>query len=324
MITTYCSVPEGLRAYPGFVTGDHLARARWIDLFEPTPEEEAHAEQVLGVDLPTREEMRALEDSARLFEERGAVYLTATIIVNSEGEYPRTDDLSFVLTPRCLVTVRYATPKAVTLFAERASRRPPSGAADAVLLGLLDAFIERIALSIDRVGRELDDLVHRVLSPEHDARRVRHDYAAMLRQLERNQVLLARARASLASLHRLIGFVSRPTLEFDLAQDFRPRAATLRHDLQSLTDQTAFLANNLSFELAAILGMINIEQNGIIKIFSVAAVVFLPPTLVASIYGMNFGVMPELAWRYGYAWALGAMVGSAVVTYYFFKRRGWL
>jgi magnesium transporter len=279
----------------------------------------------LGVGLPTREEMRALEESSRLFEEHGAVYLTATIMVNSEAEYPRSDDLTFVLTRHCLVTVRYAQPKAIQLFGERAERRPLLAAdGETALLGLLETLIERIALSIERVGGELDEMVHRVLSPDERGPRARLDYAAMLRQLERSQILIARARASLSSLNRLVGFLNRPALEFGLGTAFRPRALTLLHDIQSLTDHTSFLASNISFELAAILGMINIEQNGIIKIFSVAAVVFLPPTLVASIYGMNFKSMPELEWAHGYPWALGAMVASAVVTYYFFKRRGWL
>ena len=325
MITTYCAASGGFHRHDGFVTGNHLEHASWIDLFTPTREEEQHVEAVLGVELPTREEMRALEESNRLYEDNSAVYLTATIMVNSEAEYPRSDELTFVLTNRCLVTVRYAEPKAIQLFGERAARHPLLGAnGQVVLLGMLETLLERVALSIERVGSELDELVHRVLSPDPQAPRVRPDYAAMLRQLEGNQILITRARASLSSLNRLVGFLNRPGLEFELSKSFRPRADTLLHDIQSLTDHTTFLAGNISFELAAILGSINIEQNSIIKIFSVAAVVFLPPTLVASIYGMNFKLMPELEWVHGYPWALGLMVASAVLTHWFFKRRGWL
>ncbi len=323
MITTYCAAPTGFVGYPGFVTDAHLRRASWIDLLTPTLEEEQHAERVLGVELPTREEMRTLEDSSRLYEENGAIYATATIIVNSETEYPRTDDLTFVLTPNCLVTVRYAEPKAVQIFRERAERRPALGVnAEAVWLGLLETLLERLSRNIETVSAELDGLVHEVLSPRE--RGTRLDYGAMLRQLERNQVLITRARASLASLNRLARFLQRPGLEFPLSEAFRPRLQTLLHDVQTLTQHTEFLAGNISFELAAILGMISVEQNNIIKIFSLAAVVFLPPTLVASMYGMNFEFMPELKWAHGYPWALGLMVGSAVLTYQFFKRRGWL
>ncbi len=325
MIRTYGVTAVGLQPYDGFVTAEHLAQASWIDLFMPTEDEEQHVEGVLGVELPTREEMRALEDSHRLYEEGGALYLTATVMVNSEAEYPRSDNLTFVLTRQCLATVRYAAPRAIQIFGERAERRPllaPNG--ETALLGILETLLERIALSIERVSADLDQLVHQVLSPERKSPQPRLDYGAMLRQLERNQILITRARASLSSLNRLVAFASRPALEFALSKGFRARAATLLHDILSLTDHTTFLANNISFELAAILGMINIEQNAIIKIFSVAAVVFLPPTLVASIYGMNFRLMPELAWAQGYPWALGLMVASAVVTHWFFKRRGWL
>jgi magnesium transporter len=323
MITTYCIEANRLSTYAGFVTAEHYQQASWIDLFEPSIEEEHHVESVLGLELPTREEMRALEDSNRLYEERGAVYMTATVMVNSESEYPRSDELTFVLTKRCLVTVRYAEPRAIRIFSGRAEHHAAALAtSETALLGLLEALLERVADGIERVGQELDGLVHQVLAPDEPGRR--RDYGALLRQLERNQIVVTKARASLTSLNRVVSFVNKPALEFELSKSFRPRAVTLLHDIQSLVDHTAFLANNISFELAAILGMINIEQNGIIKIFSVAAVVFLPPTLVASIYGMNFKIMPELAMSWGYPWALGLMVASAVVTYWFFKRRGWL
>lgn len=323
MITTYCGDLAGLGPYRGFVTTEHFQRATWIDLFEPSLAEEHHVEGILGLELPTREEMRAIEDSSRLFQDHGAVYLTATIMVNSESEYPRSDELTFVLTKHCLVTVRYAEPKAIRLFTARAETHPPHCASsETVLLGLLEALLERVADSIERVSRELDDLVHQILAADEPSGR--RDYATLLRQLERNQTLIAKARASLTSLNRLVSFVNKPALEFELSTGFRPRAVTLLQDIQSLVDHTTFLATNISFELAAILGMINIEQNGIIKIFSVAAVVFLPPTLVASIYGMNFRRMPELELAYGYPWALGLMIASAVMTYWFFKRRRWL
>ncbi|MBI2799646.1 MAG: magnesium transporter CorA family protein [Gammaproteobacteria bacterium] len=325
MITTYVPSADALLGCAGFVTAEHFKTTPWIDLLDPTLDEEQHVEGLLGLDLPTREEMRVLEDSHRLFEATGAVYLTATVMVNSDSEYPRTDELTFVLAKRCLVTVRYAEPKAIALFATR-NAQPPLAvvSGERALLGLLETLVERIAENIDAASRSLDDMVHRVLSPDPERPPERLDYAAMLRSLERQQILIARARASLNSLNRVLNFINRPALEFELTKSFRPRAMTMLHDIQSLVDHTSFLANNISFELAAILGMINIEQNGIIKIFSVAAVVFMPPTLVASIYGMNFRFMPELGLPFGYPWALVAMLASAAGTYGFFRRRGWL
>lgn len=325
MITTYSLHEDRVAPASGFIARETLEQATWIDLFEPTADEEQHVEALLGVELPTREEMKEIEDSRRLYAENGALYLTASVMVQSESEYPRADDITFVLTRRCLVTVRYSTPKAFRLFAGRAERE--AGACSDVehaLLGLLETLLERIADNIESVSGDLDDMVHTVLAPDAQGRRRRMDYAQMLRRLERDQILIAKARVSLTSLGRLLSFLSRPELRFELHTTTLARAATLQRDAQSLVDHTAFLANNISFELAAILGMVNIEQNGIIKIFSVASVVFLPPTLVASIYGMNFEFMPELHWHLGYPWALGLMVLSAVVPYLFFKRQGWL
>ena len=325
MITTYSLIEDKLVSHQGFIPADRLKLATWVDLLEPTTEEEHHVEALLGVDLPTREEMKDIEDSRRLYGENGALYLTASVMVQSDSEYPRADDISFVLTHRCLVTVRYATPKAVRNFAGRAERDPLlCDGPEHALLGLIEALIERVGDNISAVSGDLDNMVHAVLAPEVQGRRKRLDYAQMLRQLERDQIVVAKARVSLSSLSRLLGFLGRPELRFELHTTTLVRAATLLRDAQSLIDHTAFLANNISFELAAILGMVNIEQNGIIKIFSVAAVVFLPPTLVASIYGMNFEFMPELHWHVGYPGALGLMVASAIVPYLFFKRQGWL
>lgn len=325
MITTYSLCNDQLSSTSGFIAAERLKTAVWVDLHEPTPDEEHHVEALLGVELPTRAEMKGMEDSRRLYAENGALYLTATVMVQSDSEYPRSDDITFVLTRRGLATVRYAAPKAFHLFAGRAGKDPLTcGDAEHALLGIIETLIERIGDNIAAVSDDLDSMVHAVLAPEVQGRRRHLDYAQMLRQLERDQILTAKARVSLSSLSRLLGFLARPELRFELHTGTLARAAILQRDAQSLIDHTAFLANSISFELAAILGMINIEQNGTIKIFSVAAVVFLPPTLVASIYGMNFEFMPELHWPLGYPGALGLMVASAVVTWLFFKGRGWL
>ncbi len=325
MITTYSLVDGGLQSASGFIPNGRLATSTWIDLLEPTREEEQHVEGLLGLELPTREEMKDIEDSRRLYAGNGALYLTATVMVQSDSEYPRADDVTFVLTRRCLVTVRYASPKAVRLFAVRAEKDPAlADGPEHALLGLVDTLIERVGDNIAAVSADLDGMVHAVLAPDVQSRRRRLDYAQMLRQLERDQILVAKARVSLSSLHRLLAFLGQPELRYELHTSTLARATTLARDIESLIDHTHFLASNISFELAAILGMINIEQNGIIKIFSVAAVVFMPPTLVASLYGMNFEYMPELHRQWGYPAALGLMFASAVLTYLFFKRRGWL
>jgi len=138
-----------------------------------------------------------------------------------------------------------------------------------------------------------------------------------------DQDMLAKTRDSLISMGRLMSFLSLP-IHVREDKELREHVKSLGRDIGSLLDHSAFLASNIGFLLDASMGLINIEQNAIIKIFSVAAVVFLPPTLVASIYGMNFHHMPELDWLYGYPFAIGLMVTSAVLPYLFFKRKGWL
>jgi len=326
MITTYCLQDEALQASTGFIASGKLASAPWIDLFQPSADEEQHVESLLGCDLPTREEMREIEDSRRLVVRRDALLMTATVMVQSESEYPRAEDITFVLTQGALVTVRYANPRALAIFAARGlAEATACRDGQTALVGLLETFIERIADHIEMVSADLDHIVHEVLAPDAASKAPpRLDYSLMLRRLERNQTLIARSRVSLMSLDRVLGFIGRPELAERIAPATVARARILHRDAQSLMEHTGFLANNISFELAAILGMVNIEQNSIIKFFSVVAVSFQTPTLVASLYGMNFELMPELHWHFGYPWALLLMVISGVLPYAWFRRLGWL
>jgi magnesium transporter len=146
----------------------------------------------------------------------------------------------------------------------------------------------------------------------------------VLEQIGRKGDLTSHIRDSLVTLERLVGFLGHVAMQRKSGKDLRERLKTLSRDVRSLTDHSSFLSQKITFLLDATLGMINIEQNAIIKIFSVAAVVFLPPTLIASIYGMNFEEMPELDWLFGYPFAIALMILSAILPYLFFKRRGWL
>ncbi len=285
------------------------------------------SKQRCGSSCPPAPRWREIEDSSRLYQDNGALYLTASVMVQSESDFPATTDVTFVLTANTVVTLRYADPRPFRSFANQVERLPALGnSAESVLVGLLDACLDRIADLIERASNDLDVLVHEVLTPEKQPvrRRGGFDYARMLRQLERSQTLVAKARISLTSLHRLMSYLTRRARDATHGKTLREEVLTLIHDVRSLQDHTNYLTNNIAFELQAILGMVSIEQNNIIKIFSVAAVVFLPPTLVASIYGMNFEFMPELRWAVGYPMAVALMLGSAVLPYLWFKRRGWL
>lgn len=293
--------------------------AVWLELIEPTRAEELLVEQALGILLPTREEMAEIEASSRLYQEDGATFMTATILHNSDAEDPSSSPVTFVLTADRLVTIRYIQPRAFTLFAAQAERQPglfPTGAH--VFLGLLDAVIDRIADILERTSSEVETSSRAIFKRPRENR-----FEHILADLGRGQSLNAKARDSLVSLARLISFASLSD-QIEANRDHRDHLKSLQRDVQSLTDHSSYLSSNITFLLDAALGLINIEQNAIIKIFSVAAVVFLPPTLVASIYGMNFEHMPELKFVHGYPMALILMVLSAVVPLWWFRKKGWL
>ena len=299
--------------------------AVWLDLVAPTPEEERKVESLLGVEVPTREEMQEIEVSSRLYEENGALYMTATVLSKAQSEQPQASAVSFILAGERLVTVRYADPQPFELFAARCQRTPvPQARGDGVLVGLLDALVDRIADVLEHIGLEVDAISHEVF--EHPASpRASGDFQDILRRLGRRGDLTSKVRESLVGVGRLLMFFAQVgPANTKTAKDLRNRMRTMTRDVRSLTEHASFLSGKINFLLDATLGMINIEQNAIIKIFSVVAVVFLPPTLIASIYGMNFEVMPELHWAFGSPLALALMVGSAVAPYLFFKRRGWL
>jgi magnesium transporter len=296
----------------------------WADLFEPTPEEERAVEALLTVDVPTRDEMKEIETSNRLYEENGAVYMTATVASKLDTPTPESSAITFILANNRLITNRYADPTPVRRFMGHVERSPTACTSAATLLaGLLEAFIERIADLLERVQAELDS-VSLAIFPRTDGNAPSsRDLQSMIHRIGVSGDLISKARESLVSFQRLLMYVQQAT-NVTLSQDQRGRYKSTLRDVQSLSDHASFLSTKISFLLDAVLGLINLEQNSIIKIFSVAAVIFLPPTLVASIYGMNFHFMPELDKHWGYPMALAAMVVSAVIPYLYFKRKGWL
>jgi magnesium transporter len=326
MLTCYVPSPTGLhRVDP--TPPDVVDATLWADLVEPTIEDERAVERFLGIEIPTREEMKEIEASNRLYEEDGALYMTLTVVTRIDTERPETTAITFILAKGRLITLRYVDPLPFRKYIAYAERHASTCASSLVVLaGLLESIVERIADVLERVGSDLDDASAGVFaSPgrRRSANRVNSDLRAMMVRIGRNGDLLSKARESLVSLTRLLTFVQQSG-SVNLPQDLRNRYRNVSRDAIALSDHASFVSSKVSFLLDATLGLINIEQNSIIKIFSVAAVVFLPPTLIASIYGMNFQHMPELAWEGGYPWALGLMVVSAILPYVYFKRRGWL
>ncbi|MEZ5595160.1 MAG: magnesium/cobalt transporter CorA [Pseudomonadales bacterium] len=297
----------------------------WIDLMEPTPDEESALEKALGIAIPTREEMDEIEVSSRLYTEDGAVFMTATLPSRTESEHPIISPVTFVLTQHRLVTIRYSEPRAFRTMPTRASK-VALGCQDGegVLLALLEAQIDRMADILERAGRDIAGLSAMVFRNRGRRNRREANLQTILEQIGAQGDLNSNVRECLMSLDRVLGYLSQAIQPLRQEKEVRNRIKTMSRDLHSLVDHTDSLTQKATFLLDATLGLINIEQNGIIKFFSVAAVVFLPPTLIASIYGMNFQFMPELHWPVGYPLAILLMVISAVLPYLLFKRRGWL
>ena len=301
--------------------------ATWIDLEEPTHEEERLVERCIKVDVPTQAEMAEIEPSSRLYEKNGALYMTVSALRGVEEDQPTTTPIGFVLAGNRLVTIRYATPKPVRSF-ENHARRDPDLVRDGVtaLVRLLDAILDRLADEIETLAAEIEAISAHVFARDLEARRIpAARLTALLTRIGRAQTLLAKIRYSAVSTMRMLSFLAGTNRMHEEAQkDARHHIASLTTDATSLGEHATFLSDNLQFLLDASLGLISIEQNAAMKLFSWAAVVFLPPTLIAGIYGMNFHYFPELNWHYGYAISLVLMLASAVGPYLYFKRRGWI
>jgi magnesium transporter len=301
----------------------------WIDVLTPTQDEDHRIEALLGISLPTREEMEEIEVSARLYQEDSAEFMTVTAIIRIDTEEPESTPVTFVLKENTLVTVRYDEPKAFANFLTR-TQKPgavPVSSGELVMLGLIEALCDRLADALENVGRNIDGISRSVFRRKPGEKRLSNteDLQATIQRIGRDGDLLNKVRESLVSVNRVLTYhTTIDGTDKQKVKDARARSKQLYRDVVALTDQATFLSNKVNFLLDATLGLINLQQNQIIKIFSVAAVVFLPPTLVASIYGMNFQHIPELKWEYGYLWAVGLMITSAILPYYYFKRRGWL
>jgi magnesium transporter len=295
----------------------------WLDLLHPTREEEQLVERYLGLEVPTREDMHEIEASSRVYREGDALFMTAILLANTNTDTPEASPVSFILANGSLVTIRYSEPRSLQTFTSRAQRASGGcSSGEMALVGLLEAIVDRTADILEHLGLEVEALTREVL--QHEGQRQGREFREILQNIGQRGDLNGKARESLVSLGRVLAFLTQGLAAGQQPKELRGRLKTLGRDISSLTDHASFLSNKSNFLLDATLGMINIEQNATIKIFSVAAVVFLPPTLIASIYGMNFDFMPELDWRFGYPLALALMILSAVIPYWFFKRRGWL
>lgn len=320
MITTYLQ-------HDGKLVPDANASihdALWIDLLEPSAEEEHRVEQALGVEVPTRAEMREVESSSNLYREDNATFVTVRAVVREADLQPRLTSITLVRTERALITVRYGVPKAFTEFVSRIGK--PHAAVKSslsALLCFLEALVDRDADILEEIGDALDPVSREIFSQNAGAMKTiaAADLGRVLKQIGQSGDLASRVRESLHSVGRSVPFL---LAEIHDDHEIHSRLKTLASDVKSLLEHDNFLQTQIQFLLDSNLGLISIQQNAIMKTLSVAAVVFLPPTLIGSIYGMNFEHMPELHWRLGYPYALGLMVLSAVGPLVYFRWKRWL
>jgi len=295
----------------------------WVDLVTPTMQEDRAVENLLGIAVPTREEMQEIEVSSRLYVENGARFMTATLMCHSDTATPKTTPVTFILVGHRLATVRYDAPRPFAIVEHKLARAcPPQISGETVLMDLLDAVIDRSADILERIGAEVDQISRSIFEREDEVSPP--SYHEVLKALGRKGDLTSKVRESLVSVGRVLLFVANEADTMKWAKDMRAQLKSMQRDVGSLTDHASYLTNKVTFLLDAMLGVVNIQQNNIIKIFSVVAVVLMPPTLVASIYGMNFHHMPELDWRLGYPLAIGVMVLAGILPYLYFKWRKWL
>jgi len=295
----------------------------FLDLLNPSRTEELEAEKWLEYQLPTREEMQEIEESSRLYTDKGALYMTAWIPVGLDTPDPDTTSISFVVAPDCLTTVRYADPLAFRTLVDNVRRqcRAPISS-DAVFLLLCELMVARIADALQIVENDLKKVGRDVfkLDPHKASAGVEKDLADVVKLLGRRSAFVANLRESLVSLNRMLQFFlnnAATWMRGELASQFR----SVMRDVKSLDDYTTQQTQEMTFLLESTLGLINIQQNQIIKIFTIASVLFMPPTLIASIYGMNFEHMPELKWMLGYPMAIVLLIISALIPIIYFKRK---
>ncbi len=296
----------------------------WIDLLEPTREEERTVEAFLGMAIPTREEMNEIEVSNRLYEESDALFMTATMLTRVDSGAPETHAVTFIVAHKCLVTVRYLDTTSFRRFSAQFVKAPPKRIMPAtIFLALLEAVVNRKADILERMDREIDRITRDIFRHrEPRDRSPETNYQHVLEQIGRCGDITAKIHESLVTFARVIAFAGHHAAF--MAAEEALQLTSIRSDVSGLSDHGNHLAARANFLLDATLGMVSIQQNGVFRVLSIASLIFLPPTLVAGIYGMNFKLMPELSWQWGYPLALGIMLIAAILPLAYLRQRRWL
>jgi len=299
------------------------APAAWLDLYAPTPEEEHAAEAFLGALVPTREETQEIEFSSRFYVENGVVFMTASVLAGLDAGHPVLTPFTFGVGKSKIVTLRYEDMKAFRQFLSIAPK-PDSGCGTpaGIFNGLLEAFIARTADVLEHIAQAVDRINSEIFTRKASDRIRSKRLSVLIGAIGMQGDLASKARESLSSLERLAQYAA--AMLPDLKNGNNARLKLALRDVRSLEDHVNFVLNKITFLLDATLGLVANQQNQVVSVLTVASTILMPPTLIGTIYGMNFKDMPELGWGFGYPLALVIMVVSALVPFLYFKRRGWL
>jgi magnesium transporter len=320
---------EMLTAYPASVHPNaHAARkASWLDLLDPTPDERSIVESDYGLKLPSREDLSEVESSSRIAEENGVLFLSMPIVSHARALEDAPSPIGFVLSKNVLVTIRYTQLRSFDAAAAKFSKSDTRASSVDAFATLVEEMVDRSADLLEDIAAELDAVSRSVFLKTRTRRRhlTRSNDALHRTLIEVGNAgeRLSQIRGSLLGLQRIVPFVSEPERDW-IPNNVRSRLRTAQADLLSLTDYETHLSDKVQFLLDAVLGFISTKQNDIFTVLTIVSVVGIPPTLVASIYGMNFKNMPELDWAWGYQFGLALIVLSTVLPILWFKWRGWL
>jgi magnesium transporter len=302
------------------------AKSFWIDLLEPTEDEISQVNAECGLNVPSRAQLEEIETSSRLRCEGAVLYLSMPLNVWPAADGVTSGPVGFVFSDKVLVSVRFAELRSFTRVAARAESDRDVSSSSGVFTALVEEMADAAADTLEKNAADLVTLSRETFrrSPPREPR------ATRLTRLLRERLVtlgnmgetLSQIRESLLGLGRILDFTGDKGREW-LGKDIEMRLKTVRQDLTSLSDFEEHLFTKIHFLLDAVLGFVNTEQNDIFKVLTIASVVGIPPTLIASLYGMNFHNMPELSWQWGYAYGLTLIALSTVIPILWFKRRGW-
>jgi magnesium transporter len=299
----------------------------WIDALNPTEKEIAFLERVLAIRVPTYDRLVEIESSSRLATENDHIFLSLPLVVRTADGMPRTAPVGFVVSREILLTLHFETLKAFDTCSARLAN-VNTGPQDGMghFLTIVESIIDHVADVLEHVGTDLDDISWRIFSEDadrkHEPRKEGTNLRNVLRQVGRAGDLTAKISDSLLGMGRMIPYVTANATGY-LTPTAKRRLDSLSRDVTSLNDYETHLTDKIQLLVDATLGFTNVEQNNVFRVLTVFSIIGIPPTFVASMYGMNFKTMPEYDWAWGYAYGLCVIALSAIIPAVWFKWRGW-